>query len=157
VNAPRLFELPPLPDRDEPEPDAPGYSALGHAAEQVLIARLIQMGHRVAVPVVDDDGVDMIVNYDLKIQVKSSGSRSPAGMLLVCLNGRRFRERGDRGFLRPHVDIVAVHARDTQAWWFLPRNGIIGARQNIALSEYGRHSTWHEAWEVFAPGWAATA
>jgi hypothetical protein len=142
----RLFDLPAL---EVEAHDSARFQALGTAAEHVLIGRLLELGHRIATPVTDDDGVDLIVNYTTLVQVKSSSKRNTNGMLTVSLNGRRSSERNGRGYIRQHIDIIAVYARDSRAWWFIPRDVIVGARNSITLSEYGRDSIWHEAWHVF--------
>lgn len=141
----RLFDLPAL----EVEAQAAArFSALGTAAELILTGRLLELGYRVAVPVTDDDGVDLIVNYALKVQVKSSASRNVNGLLMVGLTGRRSAERGAGPSIKEHIDIVAVYARDSRCWWFIPRHEI-GSSKAISVSEHGRKATWLEAWHVF--------
>ena len=49
-----------------------GLMSLGIAAEHFAIGELLSRGHRVAKPVVDLDGVDLVVDYAIKVQVKSS-------------------------------------------------------------------------------------
>jgi hypothetical protein len=64
----------------EPGPSSDGGAAArlyressrrGKLAEQLAIVELLERGHSVALPVVDDDGVDLVVNYRLRVQVKS--------------------------------------------------------------------------------------
>lgn len=142
----RLFDLPAL---EVEAHDSARFQALGAAAEHVLIGRLLELGHRVATPVTDDDGVDIIVNYTTCVQVKSSAHRNRNGMLHVSLNNRRYSERCQRGWIREHVDIIAVYARDSRSWWFVPREIVFAKKASLLLTEYGRDAEWHEAWHVF--------
>jgi hypothetical protein len=66
VNDPTLF---PLPANPVISSDGIGATAKGHRAVALLIARLLEIGHKIATPVVDDDGVDLIVNYRITVQV----------------------------------------------------------------------------------------
>ena len=71
----------------------------GIAAEYLVVSELLDRGHSVAIPV-HDEGVDLVVNYSAKVQIKSSGPRSSGasfvwrilnlrGVDLVVLVGRR--------------------------------------------------------------------
>jgi hypothetical protein len=148
----RLFNLPALEAGASAESIlAARYQALGIAAESILIGHLLELGHRVAVPVTDDDGVDLIVNYTTKVQVKSSASRNADGSLGVSLTNRRSSERRGRGrHIRAHVDVLAIYARDARAWWFIPQAELAAFKgSRLRLAEFGPRSAWHEAWHVF--------
>jgi hypothetical protein len=47
-------------------------SAHGKAVEMKLAAMLLERGHEVAIPL-NDSGVDLVVDYQLRVQVKSCG------------------------------------------------------------------------------------
>jgi hypothetical protein len=150
----RLFDVAVKVDDADGAP-SPGTIGLGVAAEMLLVAALLERGHKVAVPIADDDGVDVIVDYRLKVQVKSSAYRDArTGNLAVVIDDRRgHRARGygqrSRG-LRDHVDVVAVYARDTGTWWHVPRDALPATRK-LRLNEQGRTgvSAWRGAWDVY--------
>lgn len=136
---------------------AVGAFSKGKLAEHALIVRLLELGHKVAVPVVDDDGVDLVVNYSMLVQVKASSQRLAGGGLNVPLHcvGRHAKEtkqygRGRR-HIAAHVGILAVYALDSSAWWLIPREQV-GSRTTLRLAEYDRTqglSAWRDAWWVF--------
>lgn len=127
-----------------------GFTGLGAAAEMRLVAELLDRGHKVAIPVVDDDGVDLIVNYRTKVQVKSGARRDPRSGRLVVFTQRKRYERDGVKRLQDHVDVLAAYARDTGTWWLIPRDQITVANA-IYLSETAQTglSAWREAWELF--------
>jgi hypothetical protein len=93
-----------------------------------------------------DDGVDLIVDYRTLVQVRSSGYREPTGALRIGI---------DR--LRHDVDVLACFARDTGAWWFIPRLALdhAGVTRTVLLVEdiwrrAGTLSAYRDAWSVFA-------
>lgn len=112
----RLFDLGSLAAKPIPEAhEAARYQSLGVAAEHAAIARLLDLGHKVAVPVTDDDGVDLIVNYRWTVQVKSAAKRNVAGSLVVNLQTTRSAERRQRPHgVRDHVDIFLFRDRTTK-------------------------------------------
>jgi hypothetical protein len=147
----RLFDLPAI--EQGKQGDTARYQALGISAEMLLVSRLLELDHKLAIPVTDDDGIDVIVNYRTTVQVKSSGKRTDSGCLQVSLQTTRAAERHrSHGQLRPHVDVLAVYARDTRSWWFIPR-AEVKARGNLLIREHGttHYAQWHEAWHVFTP------
>ena len=148
--SPALFAVQPLPT---PTSRTQG-SALGMAAETLLISELLERGHKVAVPVIDDDGVDLIVNYTLKIQVKSTAIRNSAGALKVELCRSCYRNAGgearDRS-IKAHVDILAVFARDHREWWFVPRHALRSSKRLSLADSSPTYGAWREAWDVFDP------
>lgn len=125
---------------DSAERVAPSrYAALGTAAEMLLAALLLERGHNVAVPLVDDDGVDLIVDYRTLVQVKTSGSRSEHGSLVVEL-----RNNSKVSSLRPHIDVVAVFDREGRRWWFVPGSEVSSNRLRLRDD-----SPWMENWGSF--------
>lgn len=142
-----LFPIDPAP---EPVPPAVGSAAKGHRAVALLIARLLELGHKVAVPVVDDDGVDLIVNYRITVQVKATAFQHSKGGWQVSNN------RADGPVARPHVDVLALYVIPIEMWWHLPR-GTIGNANSVTVwttSHRGR-SQWRDAWHVYNAGGAA--
>jgi hypothetical protein len=148
----RLFDLEP----HVPASVAGPINRAAYAAEQELISRLLLMGCHVAVPVVDDDGVDLIVDYRIKVQVKTTAQRNSSGALVLRMANRRAseRKRENRGWLRDHVDVLAVKAIDSGAWWFIPADAARGRSGSFSLHERGGRglSCWHEAWHLFMGG-----
>lgn len=123
--------------------DGARYQALGISAEMLLTARLLELGLKVAIPVTDDDGIDLIVNYGIKVQVKSTAYRRQNGHIRV----KNYRgSRGGRAMIATHVDIIAVYARDTRTWWFIPRDDF---RSQIELIETKPVDPWREDWTIF--------
>jgi hypothetical protein len=127
-----------------------GTSAKGTASEYGAIAKLLRLGHKVAVPVVDDDGVDLIVNYRTLVQVKSTTSRHVVTGYPVLSPGRWVRDtRSDRApkfrSIAEHVDIVVIEATDV-GWWVMPRD-VIGGKRNFSLGP--RADQWRDAWSLF--------
>lgn len=93
---------------------------IGSATEHLTIAKLLELGYRVAVPVVDDDGVDLVVNYHFRVQVKCSrlhdmqpGAypywtfKSPTGWRADVYIFRGVSEPIDRWWITPHATLEA--------------------------------------------------
>ena len=123
-------------------------SLVGAAAQFMLAGKLMALGHRVAVALVDDDGVDLIVNYRTLVQVKSSGYRERRDQLSVDLG------------IAPHVDAVALHANDNGSWWIVPAHLLRGmSRVRVSERHATRYGPWCEAWHVFdgADPWGGEA
>jgi hypothetical protein len=134
---------------------------IGTVAEIRATAELLSRGHSVAIPVIDE-GVDLVVDYSIKVQVKASGQRTPHGAVMVSLAQRARNASGTRAKpLNDLVDVLLVMATDTGSWWVIPRSalemaGAIG-RRNLVLSEHvqrnGQHTSvlsgWLDAWSVF--------
>lgn len=110
----QLFVIPEGPADLAVPSNAMDSLAIGTAAEMLLVAELLKRGNKVALPVVDDDGVDLIVNYRLAVQVKSrtqgTSKKNPISISLA------FRE---------HVDVLAIYLADIHAWWHVPRDEIL--------------------------------
>ncbi len=147
------------------------WASVGKAVEMEVVARLIAAGHQVAIPVVDNEGVDLIVNYTIKVQVKSGERRNAFGQLQINTEGRRHAERtpNSRKGISPIVDVLVVKARDSGAWWIIPCSALddTGGRTccKLSLSDVpptrknrrGSLANWRDAWWVFegpvnAPG-----
>lgn len=130
----RLFALP------EPEPDAwearlddfgPTTTLRGALSEMRAIQVLLERGFKVAIPVVDDDGVDMVVNYRRTVQVKSSARMGHAGRFPSWHFGFtaswNYRKDGSRSY-RPQsatADFWVCHAVPVDAWWIVPREALL--------------------------------
>lgn len=136
-----------------------GSVTLGSLGEVKAIAALIARGYKVAKPVVDDDGVDLIVGYHITVQIKTSANARSGhddGAFTFRVGRRSKAEtRPGRGAekhsrIAAHVDVVMLHALAEDLWWIVParivreftghmrfRNGAVLDRQ------------WRDAWSVF--------
>lgn len=160
----RLFEVPRT--LEAPVESSSDYGLISKAVELLLAAQLMLRGHHVSMPL-QDDGVDLVVDYRTLVQVKSSATRTRPGMLYVQFDGRRFRERktGSRkGRIRADIDIVACYARDTERWWFIPKAALEDAGSDAGVPLYeGRFPTraaapfcrYLAAWDIFDDAGAA--
>jgi hypothetical protein len=140
VESNRLFALPLAPVSSSTV-SAAGLESnrIGRVAEHLAIARLLELGHKVAVPVVDDDGVDLVVDYSVKVQVKSSGFVAPDGYLQVALaNSRK---------VRYSADVFLFYNRLVGAFYVFPADAV-GAGYKMKLCP--KHECWREAWHVFS-------
>lgn len=130
--------------------------ASGQITEHEAIVKLLRLGHQVAVPVVDDDGVDMIVNYKHLVQVKSQHTQSQASgtSWIFQYAGPRRRE--------VRADMFIFHAAPIDAWWVIPTAVLlefgIGTRQTgLSLSTLPQRAykhrhlseTYRDAWHLF--------
>jgi len=125
-----------------------GSHALGKMAEMLLVVELLKRGHKIALPLVDDDGVDVVVNYRKAVQVKSVGRPLP-GQAFHFLTLRKMNVgNGERRkmALAEHVDVLAVYAHDACAWWHIPAAEITG-RKNLTLGP--KQAQWRDAWHVY--------
>jgi PD-(D/E)XK endonuclease len=157
MDEPHLFDVQPYirpasPLTSPSDTNGVGTSAMGSVAEMLLIAELLKRGHKVALPVVDDDGVDLVVNYRIAVQVKSKGFRNPGGAISILVRDHRDksrrRDRLKKG-LRPHVDILAVYATDVATWWHIPRAEVQTNKIKFYESSRSRFNRWREAWSVY--------
>lgn len=127
--------------------------AQGAYAELLLATRLLELGHRVARPIVDDDGVDLIVDYHLTVQVKSGRYRRADGALNVNLRAANSQDRRRYGTraLGAHVDVLAVLAADSGVWWHIPTSELTAGAVGLCVSEAYRRgpSLFRDAWEVY--------
>lgn len=143
----QLFAL----DSVLPSPGVVGWQAIGTSAQMLATSKLLELGYKVAIPVTDDDGVDLIVNYCVKVQVKSCASRRENGVLQVALRNRR-KGRGTEHVLGTHVDVVAVYARDTGNWWIIPRD-VLGLRNRLYLWDTPAQ-TGPRPWDPYLNAWS---
>lgn len=106
-------------------------SAYGAVAEHLAVVELLRRGHRVAIPVVDDDGVDLVVNYSLRVQVKNA-TRLPIEPKPGFVY-EKFAWRSKRSW--SEADIFMLHGVDTgvSRWWIVPAEHLIGAGASLAL------------------------
>lgn len=135
------------------------FTRTGAIAQLRAAVELLDRGYAVALPMVDDAGVDLVVNHRIPVQVKSSGSRSKTGMLHVNLESRSSNDRRvgvpPRPNLSPSVEVLMVYARDTGTWWIIPISAISEAGKlnstSLSLTEHATRglSAWRDAWEVF--------
>lgn len=128
-------------------------ASLGGAAEMLLVARLLKDGRKVAKPIVDDDGVDLVVDYNLTLQVKSAVYRGKDGRIEVRLGSSQMS--GGRQGLADHVDVLVVHAWDSGTWWLIPHAAMGRDTKSVNLYEGSTRglSAWREAWHVFDSDW----
>lgn len=147
----------------------PGNIAAGCAAEHRAIAELLERGHQVAKPVVDNDGVDLVVDYRIKVQIKSStylrpppppGERVPRRALVGCegyvlfnLGRPRNSHTGDQK--NRHADVFLLYDGrfSERQFYVVPATEISGAAKNLQLSP--KYQMFREAWHVFAE-WGST-
>ena len=124
-------------------------AAIGRAAELELAALLIERGHSVA-QVLVDDGIDLVVDYCIKVQVKTTSVTNVGGAPRVGFDTHSHVKRDRPGYYRglnPRVDILAAKFRPTGAWWFIPRD-ILGDRPCVTLNKKVAH--YRDAWELFS-------
>lgn len=100
-------------------------SAYGKIAELRAIDELIRRGHKVAIPVVDDDGVDLVVDYRTTVQVKTSHRRlmeTAPGYSYGAFSWGSGRNREFR------ADIYLLHAAGATGdrWWVVPADVLRG-------------------------------
>jgi hypothetical protein len=159
----RLFDIPAdveVPDLSRRAPKS-NPSTVGAIAEQEAILELVKRGYPVAVPVVDDEGVDLIVNYRTTVQVKSTSRRHPrgGGYRVGLWSGRNDGKRVSG--LRDHVDCLILRVPIEDAWLIVPRAALEAANayRSDALSFHVHPSgnsgqasalaTYRDRWDVF--------
>jgi hypothetical protein len=132
----RLFETPALAEAPV-EQIRPVTNLLGGISELYAAAKLLELGHKVAVPIVDDDGVDLVVDYRIRVQVKSSKDRGSS--YSFSLQRSHYTATGEMRARRGtfNADFFVCHARTVDAWWVVPRQWLVEARfgpKNTAFS-----------------------
>lgn len=131
-------------------------SAQGKAAELKAAVLLMGMGYEVAVPLADN-GVDLVVNYRIRVQVKSSGVKlrevSPGQTYPLCVWTK----------IKPaDADIYLLHAYyEGHDRWFVCPSSLFGDVVKTTISMvldgvdrggWGRSARIREfenAWEIF--------
>lgn len=157
----RLAEVPPASAVERWQPTGPvdvSLLARGTIAEHLAIAELLRRGHRVAVPVVDDDGVDLLVDYRIKVQVKSSaalsaerrrgsGSVGPRRLSkrYVTFHVSRCRATGAKPY---DVDVFLLFdSRNTERIFYVIPASEIRRKRTLELTP--KYQAWADAWHVF--------
>lgn len=134
-------------------------TSYGKWAEQLAIVELLRRGHRVAVPVADDDGVDLVVNYRLRVQVKnafrSTKGLGPGGSYLY--DG--FAWSAKCGWLKSDVYLLHGDEGGASRWWVVPAEVLVGHGATLLLYEGARRSQrrsrasivreYEDAWHLF--------
>jgi hypothetical protein len=132
-------------------------SVVGRIAELQTEARLLGLGLQVARPSVDEDGYDLIVNCQMRVQVKSSKvqlipAKTGAGRRLyrfhVFASPRR-KWGADMFVFYGHGDIQ-------ENWWIVPGEVLRGENAKGAISLYPgarglseRFEPYRDAWHLF--------
>lgn len=129
----------------------------GAASEFLAIAKLIELGHDVALPVVDR-GVDLVIDYRIKAQVKRGGVQANSDG-----RGASFRLHNNRtsGEYTVEPDVYLFHAHAWDVWWIIPTSELreagalnrswIQLRQNpVYRSKYSRLDQYRGAWATLA-------
>jgi len=140
-----LFQVEPLDfSGDWDRRDNQSTGALG---ETKAVAELLQRGYKVARPVVDDDGVDLIVSYRITVQVKTARRWTSRGWNFQCF------QRARRAALPSHIDILLCHALDVGAWWMIPAPVARDRDQEtLAIRTGSPLDVWRGRWDLFDRG-----
>ena len=131
---------------------------IGALSELRAAELLIERGHRVAKPIVDDFGIDLIVDYHrgsaITVQVRCS--RAKANLKYTHSSNPVWRFRAFERSIA--ADIVMFHVRPLGAWWIAPRD-VVPMRKVITCMEkrvrtLRRDATydmdpWRERWDLF--------
>jgi hypothetical protein len=138
----------------------------GALSEFAAIVELMRRGHKIAVPLVDDDGVDLIVDYHVKVQVKSSAAplRKGESWQFGFTRGRYLAD-GSRIYEQHRLgaDVLICHAVPIDAWWIIPierlrefgfgvemKHAISLSANPLINSRYAALATeCRDAWDVF--------
>jgi hypothetical protein len=128
------------------------YSIRGKGVEHILRGELMLRGHQILVPDVDN-GIDMVVNWRHRTQVKSSS------FLPVRQGGRRsyvrfgLHSHSCRGAWRgrtakcPDVDIYALYWIPDRTWWFVPHHEMPDKSNVIYITP--KMEPWRDFWAIF--------
>lgn len=127
-------------------------SAYGALAEHLAITELLRRGHKVAVPVVDDDGVDLVVNYSVRVQVKNAHRRA-----VEVQPGYVYDKFGWRSKHRwAEADVFLLHGYEggLSRWWVVPAAALLGHAESLMLYVGGKGgrqtiALFEDAWSVF--------
>lgn len=137
-----------VPDVSSTELSSSAYGAL---AEHMAVTELLRRGFKVARPVVDDDGVDLIVDYRITVQVKNSYRRAQ------IRNGRSYTgwSWGSKGtWQEAQVFILHGSSGSGSRWWIVPRGAFRSGRTLTVYEGMQRGVQQHlaafeDCWEVF--------
>lgn len=119
---------------------------IGTISEMRLIAELLSRGFKVAKPIVDD-GVDLIVNYKICLQVKSLSKPGNSKSYAFKIRNAWNTSKGSIDFA-PEVDILVLHAIDINGWWLIPLEEVEEAKTICITPEYTKnvYNKWRDAW-----------
>lgn len=119
---------------------------IGTIAEMRLVAELLSRGFKVAKPIVDD-GVDLVVNYKLCLQIKSMSKATSFNSYQFKIRNEWKTSKGSID-LAPEVDIIALYAIDIDGWWLIPREEVEGVTTICITPEYVKniYNRWRDAW-----------
>jgi PD-(D/E)XK endonuclease len=113
-------------------------STRGAAVEHYVITRALQHGFRVAVPVVDLDGVDLyLVNTRgelVTVQIKTAKRHREAWRLRLTSSTQH----------RYAVDVLVAVAPGFEKLWVVPGTVLTDLQHNVALRD-----KWLDRWDVF--------
>ena len=135
-------------------------TAYGKIAEHSAIADLLARGHSVFVPIADDEGVDLIVNYRTTVQVKNAmrgtryaGPSGSYGYEALAWSSHRTASR------RPwtEADVFMLHAHGD--WFIVPADALKGRGTTLQVYFGSRRheretvavilNRYRDAWWVF--------
>lgn len=149
-----LFDVAPAAVNGDVCGDRRDTGAYGAVAEQLAIAELLRRGHKVAVPVVDDDGVDLVVNYSVRVQVKSAHRKR-----LETVPGYGYQTyswNSKRGWCLADVFLLYGRSPDVgDRWWVVPQAVVASASTMVNLYEGSSRgisaalASYEGAWGVF--------
>lgn len=128
----------------------------GRAIEFKTIWKLLEQGHKIAVPVVDDHGIDLVVNYRTTVQVKGRSTRTNRNSYSFNV-GKQPTRGGAAGY---PADVYIFHGVQDEAWWVVPKAALAATGRhngsvNICLDSSGPRKRWNglmqwrDAWSVF--------
>jgi hypothetical protein len=125
----------------------------GRVAELLAEAKLLSLGHRVARESVDEDGVDLLVDRRVTVQVRSSllqtvaTSASGAHRFYVFKSGRGWR-----------ADFFVFYGYDEDildgVWWVVPRSELHDIGGALSILPHGtarkslRFAAYLDAWDL---------
>lgn len=142
---PQLFEV---PEAERASRVGVSTSAVGMASQMDVVATLLRLGHKVAVPVVDDDGVDLVVDYRWKVQVKFTSLVSANGLpILAATRMVRARKGGVVKWrtVAAHVDVLVCVVAGVGVY-VMPA-AVVMDKRNVSFG--ASMDQWREAWSVF--------
>jgi hypothetical protein len=125
-------------------------SVVGRVGELLAEARLLELGHSVSRPSVDD-GYDLVVDARLTIQVKTSKLAFPAGRSKPHLRFHVFSNPKQRRA----ADFFLFCGRNgrTETWWVVPGQYLLDSAAKGAISLYPGAKGRSEDFEQFREAW----